>query len=100
MGSWKKSYFIKKINQSSKRFKKINVKYHTGMTALNSSQSITLDPSILSSYSIGYQKLAYFQQELGYNVKRDMPGLIGPEVKALYAQDAAWLNDEPDKWNR
>ena len=100
MGSWKKSYFIKKINQSSKRFKKINVKYHTGMTALNSSQSITLDPSILSSYPIGYQKLAYFQQELGYNVKRDMPGLTGPEVKALYAQDAAWLNGEPDKWNR
>ena len=66
------------------------------MTALNSSQLITLNPSILSSYPIGYQKLAYFQQELGYNVKRDMPGLTGPEVKALYAQDVAWLSGEPD----
>ena len=25
-------------------------------------------------------------------VKRDMPGLLGPEVEALYAQGEAWLN--------
>jgi hypothetical protein len=27
-------------------------------------------------------------------VKRDMPGLKGPEVEALYARGAAWLAGE------
>jgi hypothetical protein len=27
-------------------------------------------------------------------VKRDMPGLKGPEVEALYACGAAWLNGD------
>ena len=70
------------------------------MTPLNFNQPITLDPTILSEYPIGYQNLAYFQQGLGYNVKRDMPGLTGPEVEALYKQGAAWLRGEPDTWNR
>jgi hypothetical protein len=70
------------------------------MTPLNSNQSVNLDQDILSGYPIGYQNLAYFQQGLGYNVKRDMPGLIGPEVEALYRQGEAWLNGEPDNWNR
>ena len=70
------------------------------MTPLNSNQSVTLDPTILSKYPIGYQNLAYFQQGLGYKVKRDMPGLIGPEVEALNKQGAAWLRGEPDNWNR
>jgi hypothetical protein len=70
------------------------------MTPLNSNQSVTLDPTILSNYPRGYQNLAYFQQGLGYNVKRDMPGLTGPEVEALYKQGAAWLRGEPDNWNR
>ena len=70
------------------------------MTPLNSNQSVTLDPDILTGYPIGYQNLAYFQQGLGYNVKRDMPGLVGPEVEALYRQGDAWLDGEPDNWNR
>jgi hypothetical protein len=28
-------------------------------------------------------------------VKRDMPGLKGPEVEALYARGAAWLQGKP-----
>jgi len=28
-------------------------------------------------------------------VKRDMPGLKGPEVEALYARAAAWLEGGP-----
>ena len=31
----------------------------------------------------------------GYTVKRDMPGLKGPEVEALYARGAAWLQGKP-----
>ena len=70
------------------------------MTPLDTSQSITLDSEILGNYPTGYQHLAYFQQGLGYNVKRDMPGLTGPEVEALYLQGEAWLRGEPDNWNR
>ncbi len=70
------------------------------ITPLNFSQSPELDLEILKSYPAGYRHLAYFQQGLGYNVKRDMPGLTGPEVEALYSQGVAWLNGEPDKWNR
>ena len=33
--------------------------------------------------------------EIGYDVKRDMPGLTGPEVQALYARGAAWLAGGP-----
>jgi hypothetical protein len=31
------------------------------------------------------------QTAVGYDVKRDMPGLMGPEVEALYARGQAWL---------
>lgn len=70
------------------------------MTPLYPTSSLELDPEILSRYPDGYQHLAYFQQGLGYDVKRDMPGLTGDKVEALYSQGAAWLRGEPDKWNR
>lgn len=70
------------------------------MTPLYPTPSLELDPEILSRYPEGYQHLAYFQQGLGYDVKRDMPGLTGDKVEALYSQGAAWLRGEPDKWNR
>jgi hypothetical protein len=53
-----------------------------------------LDSKILSSYPEGYRHLAYLQQGIGYEVKRDMPGLTGPEVEELYARGAAWLTRE------
>ena len=70
------------------------------MTPLYPTPSLELDPEILSRYPDGYQHLAYFQQGLGYDVKRDMPGLTGDKVEALYSQGAAWLRGEPDNWNR
>ena len=70
------------------------------MTPLYPTSSLELDPEILSRYPEGYQHLAYFQQGLGYDVKRDMPGLTGDKVEALYSQGAAWLRGEPDTWNR
>ena len=70
------------------------------MTPLYPTSSLELDPEILSRYPEGYQHLAYFQQGLGYDVKRDMPGLTGDKVEALYSQGVAWLQGEPDKWNR
>jgi hypothetical protein len=70
------------------------------MTPLNPGETFTLDPEILARYPDGYKHLAYFQQGLGYDVKRDMPGLTGPEVEALYKHGAAWLGGAPETWNR
>jgi hypothetical protein len=50
-----------------------------------------LEQSVLDSFPEGYRHLAYLQDGIGYPVKRDMPGLVGPEVEALYADGAAWL---------
>lgn len=46
---------------------------------------------ILEKFPEGYRHLAYLQAGLGYPVKPDMPGLVGPEVEALYARGAIWL---------
>jgi hypothetical protein len=51
----------------------------------------TLDRALLEQFPIGYRHLAYLQTGVGYEVKRDMPGLQGPEVEALYRRGAAWL---------
>jgi hypothetical protein len=50
-----------------------------------------LDQALLAQFPEGYRHLAYAQTRIGYTVKRDMPGLKGPEVEALYAKGRAWL---------
>jgi hypothetical protein len=55
------------------------------------SATLKLDRELLESFPEGYRHLAYLQTRVGYKVKRDMPGLDGPELKALYAKGAAWL---------
>ena len=50
-----------------------------------------LDMALLASFPIGYRHLAYVQTHIGYTVKRDMPGLTGPEVEALYTRGTRWL---------
>jgi hypothetical protein len=50
-----------------------------------------LDPELLARFPEGYRHLAYLQTRIGYEVKRDMPGLTGREVEAVYAQGRAWL---------
>ncbi|ARQ00410.1 nuclear transport factor 2 family protein [Pseudorhodoplanes sinuspersici] len=55
------------------------------------SKTISLDQDILMMYPEGYRHLAYLQHKIGYKVKKDMPGLDGPEVEALYARGKAWL---------
>jgi hypothetical protein len=54
----------------------------------------TLDPEVLERFPTGYRHLAYLQVGLGYAVKPDMPGLMGPEVEQLYRRGAAWLAGE------
>jgi hypothetical protein len=56
---------------------------------------LKLDAEILLGFPAGYRHLAYIQEQIGYKVKRDMPGLQGPVVEALYAQGKAWLQGEP-----
>lgn len=56
---------------------------------------LKLDRERLMSFPEGYRHLAYLQVGIGYPVKRDMPGLAGPEVEALYARGSGWLRGEP-----
>ena len=50
-----------------------------------------LDRDVLDGFPEGYRHLAYLQTGIGYTVKRDMPGLTGPAVTALYGRGKAWL---------
>jgi SnoaL-like domain len=58
------------------------------------SARVSLDRAILERFPVGYRHLAYAQTLIGYDVKRDMPGLDGPEVEELYLAGAAWLAGE------
>jgi hypothetical protein len=49
----------------------------------------------LERFPAGYRHLAYLQEGAGYRVKPDMPGLVGPEVEALYQRGARWLAGGP-----
>lgn len=53
--------------------------------------SVHLDPALLGRFPEGYRHLAYLQTRNGQSVKRDMPGLAGPELDALYRRGEAWL---------
>jgi hypothetical protein len=55
---------------------------------------LQLDQELLRRFPEGYRHLAYMQARLGYPVKTDMPGMEGPELDALYARGARWLNGE------
>jgi hypothetical protein len=53
--------------------------------------ALKLDQNLLMQFPEGYRHLAYMQARIGCKVKKDMPGLDGPEVEALYARGRAWL---------
>jgi hypothetical protein len=53
--------------------------------------TLRLDLKALAALPEGYRHLAYMQELIGYKVKRDMPGLIGPEVEKLYGEGRDWL---------
>jgi hypothetical protein len=56
---------------------------------------LQLDEALLAQFPEGYRHLAYLQAKIGFKVKRDMPGLRGPEVQRLYERGAAWLAGRP-----
>ena len=45
-----------------------------------------LDTDMLKLFPEGYRHLAYLQHKIGYKVKRDMPGLDGPEARGALRQ--------------
>ncbi len=61
------------------------------MEPVDPAAHLELDSKILMQFPEGYRHLAYLQTAVGYDVKRDMPGLMGPEVEALNARGQAWL---------
>jgi hypothetical protein len=63
--------------------------------AVDPALRLELDRDALERYPVGYRQLAYLQEQQGFTVKPDMPGLVGPEVDALYASGARWLAGEP-----
>jgi hypothetical protein len=62
---------------------------------LDPAATLALDQELLARFPEGYRHLAYLQTRIGYTVKRDMPGLDGPEVEALYERGERWLKGEP-----
>lgn len=61
--------------------------------------TVDLDPDVLGAFPVGYRHLAYLQSQVGYPVKKDMPGLKGPEVEALYATGSDWLAGKAIVWS-
>ena len=70
------------------------------MDPVDPAATVALDPEILERFPAGYRHLAYLQTQIGYEVKRDMPGLKGPEVERLYACGERWLAGGPLDWLR
>jgi hypothetical protein len=52
---------------------------------------LRLERGLLDRFPAGYRHLGYAQTGLGFEVKRDMPGLTGPGVEELYERGATWL---------
>ena len=64
------------------------------MDPVDPSATLKLDANLLAQFPTGYRHLAYLQSQIGYPVKRDMPGLKGAEVEALYQRGQRWLSGE------
>ncbi|MDB5644278.1 MAG: protein-like [Hyphomicrobiales bacterium] len=65
------------------------------MDPVDPAAKLQLKPELLNAFPEGYRHLAYLQSEIGYPVKKDMPGLQGPQVEKLYADGADWLAGKP-----
>jgi hypothetical protein len=58
---------------------------------LGGTSTESLDAERLARFPPGYRHLGYVQSAIGFEVKRDMPGLTGPAVEDLYRRGARWL---------
>jgi hypothetical protein len=69
------------------------------MDPVSPSATVELEQSLLEKFPIGYRHLAYIQTQVGYEVKKDMPGLKGAEVEALYQTGEDWLDGKSISWS-
>ena len=65
------------------------------MDVVDPAKQVKLEPQVLASFPVGYQHLGYLQSKLGFPVKKNMPGLKGPDADALYAHGRNWLAGKP-----
>jgi hypothetical protein len=84
---------IEKVEGAWKVFLRQPIYEKDRMDPVSPSATLALDDDLLELYPSGYRHLAYLQSRIGYEVKKDMPGLRGPEVEILYEQGQAWLNE-------
>jgi len=61
------------------------------LSPVDPAAKVKLDKKLLARFPEGYRHLAYLQTRNGQTVKLAMPGVIGPELEALYRRGAAWL---------
>ncbi len=61
------------------------------MDPVDPAATLKLDHAALTRFPEGYRHLAYLQEQIGYKIKLDMPGLKGAAVENLYARGARWL---------
>lgn len=70
------------------------------LDVVDPNKKLELDCDKLSRFPIGYRHLAYAQEQVGYQVKADMPGLKGPDTDSLYEHCRCWLRGGGAKWNQ
>ncbi|GAB2995515.1 nuclear transport factor 2 family protein [Amycolatopsis acidiphila] len=61
------------------------------MDVVDPATTLELDATVLASFPAGYRHLGYLQENNGYRVMRDLPGLRGPAVEVLYDEGRGWL---------
>jgi SnoaL-like domain len=69
------------------------------MDAVDPAARLELDGALLAQFPEGYRHLAYLQSKNGFTLKKDMPGLKGPVVQALYVRGAKWLAGDPSAFD-
>lgn len=68
------------------------------MDPIEPGATVPLEADLLDQFPVGYRHLAYLQSKVGYPVKKDMPGLKGEKVDALYRLGDTWLAGKPIEW--
>ena len=86
--------FFEKRNGAWKIVRRQPIYEKDRMDVVDPSATLQLDVDLLGQFPEGYRHLAYLQSKVGFKIKRDMPGLKGEVVKALYARGAKWLAGE------
>jgi hypothetical protein len=89
--------FLEKRNGSWGLVRRQPIYEKDRLDPIDPAATLVLDQTKLNQFLPGYRHLAYIQEEIGYRVKRDMPGLRGPEVETLYAEGRAWLGQSLDR---